>query len=125
MGDNFLRQQAKNFRKRKDLALEKASHPPLFRRPDDVTRIFLGKPCSNKEYTAGERLWAMLEPQDQTVALVRNHQKIGFVDGEGADVLKDALTNQDGPALVPMRVRRVLGLSQIAQLQLTEEFENE
>jgi hypothetical protein len=125
MGDNFLRQQAKNFRKRKDLALEKANHPPLFKRPDDINRIFLGKPCSNESYTAGERLWAMIEPNDHTITLVRNHQKVGFVDGEGADVLKDALINKEGPSIIPMHVNCVFDLSHVAQLQLSEEFRNE
>lgn len=125
MGDNFLKRQAKNFRKRRDLALENARRPLLFSRPDDVDRIFLGKPCPNEEYTDGEQLWAILEPKTEQISLVRHHRKVGFIDGEGSDILKDVLTNHEGPAIIPMHVRRVLVLSQVAQLEITEEVKNE
>ena len=125
MGDNFLKRQAKNFRKRRDQALENARRPLLFSRPDDVNRIFLGKLCPNEKYTDGEQLWAILEPKVNQITLVRQHQKVGFIDGEGAEILRDALTKNEGPGIIPMHVRRVLDLSQAAQLEIAEELRNE
>jgi hypothetical protein len=125
MGDNFLKRQAKNFRERRDQALEKAKRPLLFSRPDDVNQLFLGKPCPNERYTDGEKLWAILEPKVNQITLVRQHKKIGFIDGEGANILKGALTKNEGPGIIPMYVRRVLDLSQVAQLEIAEEIRNE
>ena len=125
MGDNFLKKQAKNFRKRRDLALGDIKHSSLFQRPDVVNRIFHAKPCTNEKLAIGEELWAAPDPEHQRISVIRAHRKVAFIDGDGVAALMEAFSADNTPGLIPLRVIAVLKLSEVAQLQISEELKND
>ena len=125
MGDNFLKKQAQNFRKRRDLALGDIKHSSLFQRPDVVNRIFHAKPCTNEKLAIGEELWAAPDPEHQRISLIRVHRKVAFIDGDGVAALMEAFSADNTPGLIPLRVIAVLRLSEVAQLQISEELKND
>lgn len=125
MGDNFLKKQAKNFRKRRDLALDYMKQSSLFQRPDVVNRIFYAKPCTNEKLAIGEELWAAPDPEHQRISVIRTYRKVAFIDGDGVAALMDAFSVVNAPELIPLRVIDVLRLSEVAQLQISEELKDD
>ena len=125
MGDNFLKQQAKNFRKRRDLTSNVLKLPALFARPDALKQVFDAPPCREETYTIGETLLAMPGTRHNRVEIVRDHRAVGFVGGEGAEVLLGALPAPGSPGVLPMHVTKVRQLSGVAQLELVEDVGNE
>jgi hypothetical protein len=120
MGDNFLKQQTKNFRRQRDAAMEDAKAPTLFKRPDVIRRMFSAIPDGNQTFMEGERLWAMPDPHGHRIILVRDCQKIGHIEGDGAKILLDTWPSEESPDVIPMDVKEVLGLSGVAELVLAE-----
>jgi hypothetical protein len=121
MGDNYLKQQAGNFRRQRDIAMNDAELPSLFRRPDVITRTFHGIPDADRGFIVGETLWAKPERQNETLALVRDHQRIGVIEGDGAKALLAAWPDTEGPGIIPMTVQGVLDLSGVAELAVSQE----
>ena len=125
MGDNFLKRQAKNFRKRRDLAWDDMKHSSLFQRPGIVNRIFHAKPYTNEKLAVGEELWAAPDTEHQRISLIRAHRKVAFIDGDGVAALMEAFSADKTPGIIPLRVISVLRLSEAAQLQISEELKND
>ena len=125
MGDNYLKQQAKNFRKRTDLAFDNLDTPTLFTRPDVVNRVFRAKPCGDEQFEVGETLWAIPDPNSHTVPVARGCYRLGVIDGDGASSLLALLPPNGAIDVLPMRVTRVLELSGVAELDVSEVMANE
>jgi hypothetical protein len=113
MGDRWRKAQVGNFRKRCDLAMREVSERHLIIRPDVMTTIFTLKPDVNRGYVVGENVLAMMA-DDRSVAIVRGHERIGTVDGDGADKLRDVLSAIEGPGVAQLRVLDVGALSGVA-----------
>lgn len=124
MGDNFLRQQAKNFRKRRDLAIKEMDIPSLFKRPEIVDTIYKAKPCENENLKCGEALYAMPGKNMERVSLVRCGRKVGYLEGDSAKALVNTLCDSSTPGIIPVRIINVANLSGIAEAQITADREN-
>jgi hypothetical protein len=120
MGDNFLLRQIENFRKRRDLALADMKKPVLFDRPQLVTTVFTAKPLPEEDYESGECLWAFPDSDVGRVALVRAHRRVGYLDGDGAKVLREVLCAPDSPGMTKVRIMGVSGLSGMAKAQVEQ-----
>jgi hypothetical protein len=88
MGDNFLKQQIKNFEKSTDLAVDVLEREKLIRRPEVSRRTYKGQPLVGESFVEGEDLYAIVSRDGQKVALSRGHHHLGDVGDQGADVLK-------------------------------------
>ena len=53
MGDNFLKQQTENFRKRRDLAMKDFEAAELFPRPDMLETVYKAEPCGDESFEIG------------------------------------------------------------------------
>lgn len=118
MGDNFLRQQGRNFRKRRDLGLSYNNISSLFVRPEQFQSIYKGKPLKNQAYVEGECLTAMLDNTNESVSLVRENRRIGIIDGDSARALAAILVNPESPGIIPVRVRNIASISGVAEIEL-------
>jgi hypothetical protein len=120
MGDNYLKQQAGNFRRQRDVALEDVRLPRLFTRPDVVSRTFHGRPYGDEMFTPGERLFAMPDRDNEKITLMRDSHRVGVIEGDGAKALLSTWADGESPDVVLMRVKTVLGISGVAELVLSE-----
>ena len=118
MGDLFRKQQAKNFQKGRDRALEEAGRPRLFQRPDIVRTVFTIQPLDGVALIAGERLFALTEDSAGPVFAVRDHQKVGILDGDGALILREALIASEGPGIAVLQITTVFELSGSASAEV-------
>ncbi len=125
MGDNYLKRQAKNFRKRRDLAFDNLATPPLFTRPDVVNRVFQAKPSGDEQFEVGETLWAIPDPNSHTVPVARGCYRLGVIDGDGASSLIGLFPPNGAIDVLPMRVTKVLELSGVAELDVLEVVAND
>src|SRR5262249_41790560 len=75
MGDNFLLQQIRNFKKGRDRAKEETKRPTLFERPDLLNTVYPGRPAEGVTFQEGEQLLAVASKNGQHIELVRGHQK--------------------------------------------------
>jgi len=118
MGDNFLKQQAENFRKRRDLGMEELHAPKLFTRPEVFEREFAISPDQGEHLTAGETLMVAADTSAGCVAIARRSRRVGTVHGEGALVLMDALADEDTPGIALLEVFDVSELSGAGRARL-------
>ena len=121
MGDNFLRQQAKNFKKRRDLAVVEAGEPALFERGETVSIRYTAHPKGGQDFRGGERVYVVYTPDREQLAVVRGHKEIGSVAGPSAQVLKSALADPTQTGVAQGRVVSVAPMSGTAQIQLIAE----
>src|SRR6266567_2307472 len=104
MGDNFLLQQIRNFKKGRDRAQEETKRPTLFERPDLLNTVYPGKPAEGVTFQEGEELLAVASRNGQHFELVRGHQKVGRTDGDAARELLEALREPGAGGVVKVRV---------------------
>jgi hypothetical protein len=121
MGDRFKRQQAKNFEKGRDRALEEAGRPKLFQRSEVVRTIYTLLPIDgNTGLKEGDHLLALTEESGGPVFAVRGHEKVGVVEGDGAEALRQAVTASNGPRIAELLVTSVSELSGAASAEVVE-----
>jgi len=118
MGDMFRKQQAKNFRKKRDRAMEEAGRPRLFSRPEVIRTVFTLIPKDGVALHDNERCFALTEDSAGPVYAVRGHEKIAIVDGDGAEVLRQAIASPDGPGIAELRITSVSEISGTASAEL-------
>lgn len=116
MGDNFLKQQIRNFERSTDLAVDILEREKLIRRPEVSRRSYKGQPLVGEAFVDGETLYAIVSKDCQKVALSRGHHHLGDVGGQGADVLKEEMKNLG--SILKVRVVSVSGLSGWANLEV-------
>src|ERR1043166_7404961 len=87
MGDNFLKRQIRNFKKRRDQAMAELAHATLLDRPEVLTTVYSAKPINGTQFAVGETLYAMVNAVGNGVDLIRGHQQIGQLIGESAEAL--------------------------------------
>src|SRR4051794_19646200 len=116
MGDNFLKQQIKNFEKSTDLAVDVLEREKLIRRPEVCRRTYKGQPFPGESFVRGEDLYAIVSKDGQKVALSRGHHHLGDVGGQGADVLKEEMRGLG--STLKVRVVNVSGHSGWATLEV-------
>ena len=118
MGDLFKKQQAKNFQRGRDRAMLEAAMPRLFDRPDYFRTKLTVHPLNGDKYTVGEQVLALIDDANGPVKVVRGYQKIGTIEGDGADILKQAILKPDGPHTARLRVMEVSEISGTANAEI-------
>lgn len=118
MGDNYLQEQCKNLRKRRD-ALVKKGWPTLLTRPEMISTVFVGTLDPKCDARQGSRLRVELN-SDKKVVLVDGNQIVGCIEGEGRDVLADALADEAVAGIAEVCVKEVSPISGCVRLTLSE-----
>lgn len=115
MGDNFLKRQARNFKKGRDLATAELSEPTLFPRSEVLSTVYTARPSENCQFSNGETLYVVASNDGQSAVLARGHQTVGRIDGDGAKNLLAALNESAATGIAEVRITEVSGLSGIAK----------
>lgn len=111
MGDNFLKRQAQNFKKGRELATGEMSQPTLFSRPEVVTTTFSAVPSDKCQLQSGEVLTAYASEDRSQVTLTRGHMTVGRIEGDGATSLLGALSEQAAGGIAQVQITEVSDLS--------------
>jgi hypothetical protein len=114
MGDNFLKQQVRNFKKGRDKALDSLSKPTLFATPETLGRTFPVFEVNGYAFTPQDMLLAVPSRTPGRVEIVRGTHHVGFAEGDVAKPLLD-VTNGVG---VYVRVESRNDLSGVAQVRI-------
>lgn len=118
MGDNFLRQQVRNFKKRRDLALAELRTPELFERTAVMTTTYTGHAVPREAFRNDELLYAAFSDDRCRVLLVRGNRIVGEVKGDGATMLAETLSNVNSCGILIVRVTHVAPVSGVAQVRI-------
>lgn len=114
MGDNFLKQQVRNFKKGRDKALDSLSKPTLFSAPELHDRTFPVLEVNGYAFASGDVLLAVPSRTPGRIEVMRGTHHVGFAEGEVAKPLLDAL---DGIG-VYVEVESRNDLSGVAQVRI-------
>lgn len=114
MGDNFLKQQVRNFKKGRDKALDKLSQPTLYTTPETVGKTFPVFEANGQAVTTDDVLLAVPSRTPGRVELVRGTCHVGYAEGETAAPIL-AAANGVG---VYVRVESKNDLSGVAQVRI-------
>ena len=120
MGDNFLRQQVKNFKRGRDLAMQECASPTLFERPDVVRTLFTVTPCNGLPFEVGESLLAVAANGSHKIAVMRGYERVGAIEGDSARALLEADCDLPSLGVAEVRVVEISGLSGIAKVEIKE-----
>lgn len=107
MGDNFLKRQARNFKKGRDRAIAEQRQSVLFSRRDIITTEYTIRPEAGCALQNGEGLLAVLREDGRQVALARGHTQVGRIEGDGAESLVEALREPGIGGVVEVTVTNV------------------
>lgn len=119
MGDNFLKQQIKNFERSTDLAVDTLERAKLIRRAEVSKTTYKGQPVVGESFGDGEVLYAVIARDGQRIALSRGHHHVGDIAGQGADVLREGM--RDLGSILKVRVVSVSEVSRWATLEVIPE----
>ena len=113
MGDNFLKQQIKNFEKSTDLAVDTLERTTLFQRSEVFKTTYNAKPLDGESIDEGEVLYAKA---GLGVMVSRGHHHVGDITGQGAEALKDEMRGLG--SILKVRVVSVSEVSRRATLEV-------
>jgi len=121
MGDNFLKRQAENFKKGRDLAIDDLSQPTLWNRPEFVQTIFTAVPGKECQLRSGEVLTVYASEDGNTATLARGHRSVGHIGEDGAKLLLGALSEKGSGGIAQVQVTEVSGLSGFGKAVIVED----
>ena len=116
MGDNFLKQQVRNFQKGRDRALDKLSEPTLFSSPETMGTSLPVFEVNGQTISHQDTLLVVPSKTPGRVELVRGSCHVGFADGEAAKPLLAAA----GGVGVYVRVESRNDLSGVAHVRIVD-----
>lgn len=116
MGDNFLKQQVRNFKKGRDKALASLSKPNLFISPETLGKTFPVFEVNGCALAPHDMLLAVPSSTPGRVEIVRGTHHVGFAEG---DVAKPLLNVADGVG-VYVCVESRNDLSGVAQVRVVQ-----
>lgn len=123
MGDNFLRQQVSNAKRRRDRASGDLKKPGLFVRPELVQTSYPINPTNGHKFSVGELVYGVASRKNQHIDVTDGQRKLGQSEGDSAHALRDELSKPGGLTVVPMRVCEVGILSDVAQARIVADQE--
>lgn len=91
MGDNFLKQQVRNFKKGRDKALDSLTKPTLFSVPELRDRTFPVLEVNGYAFAPGDVLLAVPSRMPGRIDIVRGTHHVGVAEGVIAKPLLDAV----------------------------------
>lgn len=116
MGDPHRKQQVRNARKRKEITLRDISQPRLPGVPVIGSIRYTLTPKAESGYVPGEKLIVMAD--ENSLRVVRAHECIGSVDGDGAAALREMLCASN--CVAEVQVTDVSELSGIAHAEVLQ-----
>ena len=120
MGDNFLKQQVRNFKKGQDRATNDLSRRKLFDQPEIVRTKYPVSEVNGKSLNVGDVLLALPSAVEGRVDLALGAHHVGVSEGDAAAALRSALAGPNGPGGVFVQVVSKGGLSGVAQVQIKD-----
>lgn len=121
MGDNFLKRQARNFKKGRDLATAELNEPTLYDRPEVINTVYTAIPGQECQFTNGETLFVVASEDGQSAILARGHKSIGRIEGDGAKALLAALNETGAAGMAQVKITEVSGLSGIGKAVIVKD----
>jgi hypothetical protein len=120
MGDNLLRQQIKNFRKRRDIARTEAKTPKLYDRAEIVETVYEAIPINGDVFKENDVLYALPE-SDTVISLAKGHRKVATINGEAGKALRDALAEPDTAGVAEVRIVSISAISGTFAVKIVRE----
>jgi hypothetical protein len=117
MGDNLLRQQISNFKRRRDRARTEADTPKLYERTEIVETIYEATPNNGDSFKPNDVLYAMPDGDD-AITLVKGHRKVATINGDAGKAFRDALAEPDTSGVAEVRVTSVSDISGTISVQI-------
>ncbi len=118
MGDNFLKQQVRNFKKGQDRATNELSRRKLFDHPELVRTAYPVNEINGHSLNVGDVLLAIPSPIAGQVDLALGMHHVGTSEGDAPTALRSALAEANGPGGVMVEVISKGGLSGVAQVRI-------
>src|SRR4051812_33095434 len=119
MGDNFLKQQIRNFEKSTDQAVDTLERAKLLERSEDLRTTYRAKPLVGESFEDGEKLFAVAVKDKPEIFLSRGHRQVGSIIGQGADALKEFMPGFK--SILKVRVVAVSKVSNRATIEVLHE----
>jgi len=119
MGDNFLKQQVRNFTKGRDKAYEKLSTPTLFTTPEAVGTTYPVFEVNGHTIASKDVLLAVPSRTPGRVEILRGANHVGYADGQPAEAILAAAAGVG----VRVRVESKSDLSGVAQVRIIQNGE--
>ncbi len=123
MGDNFLRQQVSNAKRRRDRAAGDIKKPRLYVPPDLVRTTYSISPHNGHEFTVGDLIYGVASRKGQHIEATDGNRKLGFSEGDSAKALRNELSKPGGLTAIRMQVCEVGSLSGVAQARIVADGE--
>jgi hypothetical protein len=123
MGDNFLRQQVSNAKRRRDRAAGDSKKPVLFVRPELVQTTYPISPHNGHEFSVGDLIYGVGARKGQHIEVTDGNRNLGCSEGDSAKALRDELSKPGGLTAIRMRVCEVGALSGVAQARIVADRE--
>lgn len=122
MGENYLIEQARNARKRRDSAMRELEQTGFLTRPDLIETSYPARPLGDERFESSEILFAFAPESGLCIDLLRGNRRVGIVEGEGARSLHEALRGPGMPTMVAVRLSEVSPLSGAAEARIIKEY---
>jgi hypothetical protein len=119
MGDNFLKQQIRNFEKSTDLAVDTLERAKLIRRSEVSKTSYKAKPLDGESFGEKEALYAVVAKDGLGIVLSRGHRHVGDITGQGAEVLREEMGGLG--SILKVRVVSVSEVSRWATVEVIQE----
>jgi hypothetical protein len=123
MGDNFLRQQVSNAKRRRDRAAGDLKKPVLFVRKELQQTSYPVSPHNGHKFSVGDQIYGVASRKGQHIEVTDGNRKLGFSEGDSAKALRDELSKPGGLTAIRMQVCEVGALSGVAQARIVVDGE--
>lgn len=123
MGDNFLKQQVRNAKRRRDRAMDTLERPTLFDRKELMRTSYPVEPCNGHEFKVGDILWGVAAKKGKHIDVTDGHKRLGTSTGEAAQALRDELGKPCNGGVTRMKVVKVGPLSGVAEVRIVSDKE--
>jgi hypothetical protein len=123
MGDNFLRRQVSNAKRRRDKAAGDLRQPHLFVRPELVQTTYAVCPHNGHEFAVGDLIYGVASRKVGHIEVTDGSRRLGTSEGDSAKALRDELSKPGGLTAIRMRVCEVGVLSGVAQARIVTDEE--
>jgi hypothetical protein len=118
MGDNFLRQQVSNAKRRRNRAAGDLKEPALIVSKELVKTSYTVIPHNGHEFSVGDLTYGVASRKGQHIEVTDGIRRLGCSEGDSAKALRDELSKPGGLTAIPMRVWEVGALSGVAQARI-------
>jgi hypothetical protein len=123
MGDNFLKQQVRNAKRRRAGAMDSLSKPTLYTHKELMRTTYPVEPCNGHQFKVGDIVWGVAAKKGKHIEVTDGHKRLGTSNGEPAQTLRDELGKPCNGGVTRMKVAKVGPLSGVAEVQILSDKE--